>query len=181
MSTDRHIEHSAIGIRDATDADLPSILAIVNEQIAHSPYIWAEAAKTLDERRAWLDAHRASNLPALVAESDGTVVAWASLSTFRSASGYRFTAEVSVYVDPRWQRQGHAARLVHELEDRARGLELHALLAVIDAENAASVRLFMNRGYSEVGRFPEVGRKFGQWRSEVFLLKTMSARSPEWP
>jgi L-amino acid N-acyltransferase len=167
--------HSEIGIRNAADADLVSMLAILNREIETSAYVWAESPKTLDDRRAWLDAHRAADLPVIVATSDANVVGWASLSTFRSASGYRFISEVSVYVAPDARGSGVASAMLEALERAARGREIRSLIAVIDCDNEPSVRLFRRLGYDEAGRLNDVGRKFDQWRSEVFLLKRLPA------
>jgi L-amino acid N-acyltransferase YncA len=164
----------AIGIREATDADLPSIVEIVNRAIETSPYVWTEIPTTIDVRRAWLDEHRRTNYPVLVAHElhDATsVLGWCSLSPFRPRDGYRFTAEVSIYVHPQAQRRGVATQLVATLETHARERRLHTLVAVIDAEHAASVSLFERFDYVERGRLPEAGRKFGAWRDEVFLVK----------
>jgi len=97
-------------IRDATDADLPAIVDILNVEIAESPYVYAEVPVTVDERRSWLAAHRAADLPVLVAVTaeDQAVIAWAALSPYRPSSGYRFTAELSVYVARGAQRRGTA-------------------------------------------------------------------------
>lgn len=162
-----------VGIRDATDADLRSMVEIVNREIGESPFVWGEIPVTVEARREWLVKHRELAQPAIVATDpqNGRVVGWASLSTFRPASGYRFTCEVSVYVSRDAQRQGVGRRLISALHDRAKPLGLHALVAVIDADHAASIGLFRSFGYSEAGRLDEIGRKFGEWRSEVFLLK----------
>lgn len=162
-----------IGIRDATDADLISMVEIVNREIGESPFVWGEVPVTVEARREWLAKHRELAQPAIVATDpqDGRVVGWASLSTFRPASGYRFTCEVSVYVARDAQRQGVGRRLIAALHDRAKPLGLHSLVAVIDAEHTASIGLFRSFGYSEAGRLEEIGRKFEEWRSEVFLLK----------
>src|SRR5205085_1712200 len=40
-----------IGIREATDADLPSIVEIVNREIATSPFVWGEHPGTVEARR----------------------------------------------------------------------------------------------------------------------------------
>jgi len=162
----------AIGIRPATDADLPFVVDLVNREIRHSPFVWGEVPNTLEQRREWLAKHRDANQPVFVAcDDDGRRLGWASLSTFRAASGYRFTCEVSVYVAREMHRRGIARRLIEQLHESARALGLRALIAVIDTENAASIRLFESFGYEEAGRLKEIGRKFEQWRSEVFLLK----------
>jgi phosphinothricin acetyltransferase len=167
---------TTIGIREATDADLVSIVDIVNLAIAASPYIWTEIPTTIDARRAWLDDHRRSGHPILVAiapDDDGRVIGWTSLSTFRGRDGYRFTAEVSVYVHPSMQRRGVATLLMQAIEEAALERGLHALIAVIDAAHAASIGLFRRFSYAERGRLAEVGWKFGEWRDEVFLVKLL--------
>lgn len=162
----------AIGIREATDADLPFVVDIVNREIRESAFVWGEIPNTLEQRREWLVKHREASQPVFVAHDvDGTVIGWASLSTFRPSSGYRFTCEVSVYVAREMHRRGIARQLLERLHDSARALGLKALVAVIDTENSASIRLFESLGYAEAGRLSNVGRKFDRWRSEVFLLK----------
>jgi len=169
-------QERAIGIREATDADLPFIVEIVNLSIKASPYIWTEIPTTIDARRAWLDDHRRTGHPILVAFSpDDAVVGWSSLSTFRGRDGYRFTAEVSVYVHPSAQRQGVAARLIQSIEVAARARGLHALVAVIDAEHAASISLFRRFLFEARGHLAEIGWKFGERRDEVFMVKLLAA------
>ena len=68
-------------------------------------------------------------------------------------------------------RRGVARRFVAELHGRARSAGVHAIIGVIDVENEPSIALFRSFGYAEVGRLEDIGRKFGAWRSEVFLLR----------
>eukprot|EP01036_Dinobryon_divergens_P014126 gene14126-19069_t len=55
-------------LRDATEADLPAILAIYNHAVAETTAIWNETLIDLDSRRAWLELRRAKGFPVLVAE-----------------------------------------------------------------------------------------------------------------
>jgi L-amino acid N-acyltransferase len=160
-----------IGIREATDADLLSIVEIVNREIAESPYVWTDEPITVDVRRVWLRDHRESGMPVFVATDleDDRVLGWASLSTFRPRNGYRFTAEVSVYVARDAHRRGVGKRLVETVHEAAAARRLRALIAVVDAGNAASVGLFQSLGYTQSGRLDQVGYKYGEWRSELFL------------
>jgi phosphinothricin acetyltransferase len=160
-----------IGVREAADADLPAMAAILNQEIAASPFVYAEESVTLDERRAWLDAHRAGGLPVLVAAQQDLVLGWASLSPYRASSGYRFTAEPSVYVAPSARRRGVGAALLRALIDVPSARHVHAFVASIDAENAASISLFERFGFSEAARLHEVGRKFGEWRTQLLYLR----------
>jgi phosphinothricin acetyltransferase len=165
-----------IVIRDATDADLPAIAAMLNREIADSPYVYAETPVSIDERRTWLAAHRSSRLPVIVAvdaAGSGELVGWAALSPYRSSSGYRFTAELSVYVAPSAQRRGVGRRLVAALHDAAHACGLHALVGSVDAGNAPSIALLQRFGFVEAARLPEVGRKFDRWRTQVLLLHVL--------
>jgi hypothetical protein len=52
MRDERVVMRDQIGIRDASDADLPSTVEIVNREIAESPFVWGEVANTMSERRS---------------------------------------------------------------------------------------------------------------------------------
>ena len=56
-----------IGIRDMTDADLVSVVEIVNREIVESPYVWGDVPVTVEARREWLGRHRELGQPAIVA------------------------------------------------------------------------------------------------------------------
>jgi L-amino acid N-acyltransferase len=164
----------AIVIRDATDADVPAIVDILNVEIAESPYVYAEVPVTIGERRVWLANHRAANLPVLIAQSadDPLVLGWAALSPYRPSSGYRFTAELSVYVSRGAQRRGIGRALVKALTSTAEGARcLHALVGSVDAENIPSLELLGRLGFVEAARLTEVGYKFGQWRTHLLVLR----------
>jgi L-amino acid N-acyltransferase len=163
-----------ISIRDATDEDLTAVAAILNRAIAESPYVYADALVTLDERRDWLAAHTASGLPVVVAASgDGqsAVLGWGALSVYRPSGGYRYTVEASVYVDPAAQGRGIGGRLLWRLCDEARERQMHALVASIDSENSPSIALFERRGFREVARLDEVGWKYGVWRTQLLFIR----------
>jgi phosphinothricin acetyltransferase len=161
-----------IVIRAAADDDLPAIARLLNTEIAESPFVYAEHPVTLDERGLWLAEHRSKNLPVLVAvdPSSGVVSGWAALSPYRPSSGYRLTAELSVYVDRRAQRRGIGSLLVQALLDAAHAGGLHAIVGSVDADNAPSTALLGRFGFVEAARLPEVGRKFDRWRTQLLVL-----------
>jgi L-amino acid N-acyltransferase len=53
------------------------------------------------------------------------------------------------------------------VEARQRGL--HAILAGIDASNAASIRLHAQFGFEKVAHFKQIGFKFGRWLDVVYM------------
>ncbi len=49
--------------------------------------------------------------------------------------------------------------------------KLRSIIAAIDAANDISVRLHAGQGFLEVGRFPEVGFKFGRWLDVLYMQR----------
>src|SRR5258707_15339211 len=92
-------------IRDATEDDVPGILAIYNHVIATSNAVYTETAATLDDRRTWLAARRAGNFPVLVADDAG-IKGFARFGDFRPWPGFALPVEHSVYVDESAHRRG---------------------------------------------------------------------------
>jgi len=81
-------------IRDATEDDLPAILAIYNEVIANSTAVYSLEPSTLTERKSWFRARTSAGFPVLVAASSShqDVLGFASFGEWRGAwPGYRYT------------------------------------------------------------------------------------------
>src|SRR5436190_8054769 len=92
-------------IRRAELADLESITAIYNEAILTTTATFDTEPKTASERLPWFQSHGERH-PILVAESEGGVVGWASLSPWSERPAYDDTAETSFYVRAGRRGQG---------------------------------------------------------------------------
>lgn len=155
-------------LREATAADLDRINAIYNFYVERSTCTYQEEPTTADERRAWFDGHGPLH-PVIVAESAGQVIGWGALSPFHPRSAYRFTVENSVYVDDAWRGRGVGGLLLDDLMARARAIGHHSIVALIDADQPASLALHARRGFEPVGRLSEVGFKFSRWLDVVYM------------
>ncbi len=102
--------------------------------------------------------------PWLVAERDGRVVGFAYASAHRARPGYRWAAEVSVYVAEPARGTGAGRRLYEVLLGLLRRQGLRVALAAIALPNAPSVRLHEALGFTRAGVFRAVGWKAGAWR-----------------
>ncbi len=160
-------------IRDLTDTDLAAVTAIYNDAVLHTTAVWNETTVDIANRRAWVAARVGLGYPVLVADIDGVAAGYATFGDFRAFDGYRYTVEHSIYVAAAYRRRGIATALLPELEARARALGKHAMLGAIAADNAASIALHAAAGFTEVGRLPEVGRKFDRWLDLVFMQKLL--------
>jgi L-amino acid N-acyltransferase len=161
-------------IRDARPEDLPDMTGILNELIARTTAVWTLTPTTLAARSAWLAERRSQDFPVLAAEGEGRLLGFASFGHFRPWEGYAGTVEHSVYVDAPARGRGIGRALLAALVVRAEARGLHAMVGGIEAGNAASLALHAALGFREVGRLPEVGRKFDRWLDLVFVERLLA-------
>ncbi|MBE7470305.1 MAG: N-acetyltransferase [Anaerolineae bacterium] len=148
-------------IRPAQLTDLAAITAIYNEAILTTVATFDTEPKSESERAVWFSAHDARH-PILVAEIEGQVVGWASLSKWSDRLAYADTAEISLYVHSSRRGQGIGKQLIAALVAEGEKAGLRTLIARIAAGNEASVRLHQTAGFELIGVMREVGRKFDQ-------------------
>ena len=160
-------------LRDANESDLPEILAIYNDVIATSTAVYSESSVDLDDRREWLRSRQKQGYPVIVAVDETGVTGYGSFGDFRNWPGYRFTVEHSVHVREDRRAHGIGATIVAELLRRAKALGKHVMIAGIDADNIASLRLHERLGFEKIAHFREVGWKFGRWLDLVFMQRRL--------
>ncbi|MBR0729619.1 N-acetyltransferase [Bradyrhizobium japonicum] len=162
-------------VRDATLEDAEDILAIYNYAAINTTAVWTDGPADLDSRREWMRARQAAGYPVLVAMKGRDLVGFASFGDFRPFPGYRHTVENSVYVGEQHHRLGVGRSLMAALIERATTLNKHTMVAAIETSNSASTGLHASFGFTEVGRMPEVGCKFGRWLDMVLMQKRLSS------
>lgn len=159
---------NSVTIRPAVESDLVAINEIYNHYVLHSTCTYQEEPEPLEGRRKWFSEHGERN-PATVADLNGQVVGWGSLSSYHLRCAYRNTVENSVYVHHEYHRCGIGSLLLAELIAAARALGCHAIIAAIDGEQTASVALHAKFHFQQVGRFKQVGFKFGRWLDVIYM------------
>jgi phosphinothricin acetyltransferase len=160
-------------IRAATNADLPSILAIYNDVVANTTAIYDERASTPEERQAWFEARGRHGLPVLVAELDSEVVGFSSFGEWRSRWGYRYTVEHSVHVRADCRGKGFGRALIEALFPRAAALGMHTMIGHIDSAATASLRLHEKLGFRMIGTFREVAQLRNRWLDVVAMQRNI--------
>lgn len=119
----------------------------------------------------------AKTLPAypwLVAERDGQVIGYAYAGKHRDPGAYRWSVNVSIYVDKGARRQGVGRALYERLIAILKAQGFHSAYAGIALPNAASVGLHEAVGFKPIGLYKEVGFKHGQWRDTGWWRLTLS-------
>lgn len=158
-------------IRPATPDDAEATAAIYNAEVLESDVTFDLVPRTLDQQRAWLDA-RSGALEVVVAELDGDIAGFASLSAYKERPAYRATVEDSVYVAATARGRGVGRALLGEVVDVATARGFHTVIGRIVAGHDASIRLHRAVGFEHVGTEREVGRKFGRWL-DVEIMQRM--------
>jgi len=148
-------------VRRAALKDLAGITEIYNEAILKTVATFDTNPKTVDEQKPWFESHDSKH-PILVAEQDGKIVGWASLSKWSDRCAYSDTAEISVYMKEEHQGKGMGKKLMQEILDQGQKGGLHTVIARITESNKASVRLHEAFGFEHIGTMKEVGIKFGK-------------------
>ena len=162
-----------ITIRAARPVDAAAMAGIYNQAVACSTATFDTVPETVSEREEWLAGHTAPQHPVLVAESDGRVVGWASLSRYSDRCAYEATVEVSAYIDEDFTGHGLGTRLTEAVLAAGKAGGVHAVLSRICTENTVSLKMAARLGFQEVGVLREVGVKFGRPLDVMMLEKLL--------
>src|SRR5947207_8266673 len=161
ISEDRRSQTAAttgFTIRDALECDFPIIIDIYNATVPTRMVTGELEPTTVEARLPWFREHSSDQHPFWVAESDGRVIGWLDFKKFLPRCAYRDTAEISVYVDERFRRQGVARRLLEEAISRASSLGITAIVGLIFGHNEPSLKLFERLGFQRGGLLPAICR-----------------------
>jgi len=167
----------ALKIRPAKVKDLAAITDIYNEAILTTDATFDTEPKTIAEQKAWFDDHGKKN-PVIVAEADGAVRGWASLSKWSTRCAYEDTAEISVYVKQEWRGQGIGKRLMRDVLIAGKDAGLHTVLSRITSGNDVSIHLHEQYGFQHIGVMKEVGKKFERTLDVCMMQKIYGSPSP---
>ncbi len=150
-------------LRAAVPADLPALVSIYNEAIASRAATGHLEPFTVAEREAWFAGHQQAATPLFVAEVEGQVAGYATLSAYRGGRGaFAGCREISYYVAGAFRRRGVASALLDHAVEACSGLGVDLLLTFVLAHNDTSVAFLERRGFACWGRLPGVAVIDGQ-------------------
>ena len=156
-------------IRQATPDDLAAITEIYNDAILNTVATFDTRPKTPEEQKAWFAGH-GPKYPLLVAEDDGLIIGWASLSMWSDRCAYSDTAEGSLYIKKEYRGKGIGRKLMTAIMAAGQKGGLHTVIFRITEGNEASLHLAESVGFEQIGVMREVGRKFDRLL-DVYLMQ----------
>ena len=168
----------SLTLRAATVADASSLLEVYRPAVENSAASFETELPTAGEFAARIERSR-SRWQWLVAEWDGSVTGYAYGTAHRERAAYRWSVEVSAYVDPRYQRRGIARALYSRLFEDLESLGYCNAYAGITLPSDGSIALHRAFGFQPIGTFRRVGYKFGRWHDVAWYHRTLREAPPE--
>jgi L-amino acid N-acyltransferase YncA len=150
-------------IRTAGPNDGGPISRIYNHYVANTIVTFEEEPVSGEQMTGRIEEVRSASLPWLVAEVDRALAGYAYASRWKGRCAYRFSVEVTVYLDPAHTGRGIGSRLFEQLLAELRQRGFRTALGGIALPNDASIALHERFGFSKAAHFEQVGFKFGRW------------------
>ncbi len=161
-----------VRIRAVEDIDWEKITSIFNHFVTESYAAYPEQA--VDQ--AFFKDRRAAHpeYPFVVAESQGEVVGFAYLSPFHPVPTMRHTASLTYFIHPVHTGQGLGTTFLKHLLEAGQAIGITNFMAHISSENEGSIRFHLRHGFTECGRFANVGVKKGRPFDMVWMQKDLT-------
>lgn len=166
-----------IRIRSALESDAAALLQIYRP-IVESTAISFELSPPAADEFAQRIRKAVAEYSWLLAERDGACIGYAYGTALRDRPAYRWSVEVSAYVDPAHHRQGIGAALYSILLDDLMEKGFCQAFACIALPNPGSLGFHHRFGFRPVGVFKSVGRKFAQWHDVTWLQRSLRDEPP---
>jgi phosphinothricin acetyltransferase len=160
-------------VRDASERDAEACAAI------YAPYV-IDTAITFESHPP-LPAEMADRIAAavrthawVVLENEGRVVGYAYGGPFNSRAAYRWSCEVSVYLERGRRRTGGGRALYDALFARLAERGFRTAVAGMTLPNDASVGLHRAMGFEPVGTYRRIGWKHDAWHDVAWAQRTIA-------
>ncbi len=153
--------------------DIRSALQTYNYYIDNSFANFEEKKLSIRIFTAMYNKIVSENLPFLIAKKNSEVVGIAFVNKFRNKSGYRYTFEHSIYVNPKYINQGLGSKILKELIRQCKNNDnIKNLIAVIGgSDNKSSINLHKKNGFNYIGTIKKIGYKKNKWIDSVYMQK----------
>ncbi|MGO1056418.1 GNAT family N-acetyltransferase [Crossiella sp. CA198] len=150
------------GVRDAAAEDAEACAAIYAPYVTGTTITFETEAPGVPEMAARI-AEAQREHAWVVLEEDGRVVGYAYGGPFKARAAYRWSCEVSVYLELGRRRAGGGRALYGALFERLSARGYRTVAAGMTLPNAASEGLHRALGFEVVGTYRRIGWKSGGW------------------
>lgn len=170
---------TSIAIRQASPRDAEALIGIYAPYVTGTAITFEYEAPSADEFSRRIE-RTLERYPYLVAQDgQGAPLGYAYAGPFKSRPAYDWSVETSIYVAREARRRGIGSALHEALRRELAAIGIEDMCACITALpigaapdphlTSASIAFHSRLGYQLVGRFEQVGYKFGRWYDMVWM------------
>ena len=164
-------------IKDAQTKDAKELLNIYDYYVKNTAITFEIITPTVKEFK-----NRIKNIkkiyPYIVLKDDNKIVGYAYSNVFKGREAYKYSTEVTIYLDHNLKGKGYGKILYNELEKRLKEKGIKNLYACIASPNQVDKYLNNNSeefhnhmGYKRIGLFTKCGYKFNTWYDMIWMEK----------
>jgi len=162
-------------VRDVTAGDAGACAAIYAPYVTDTTFTFEVDPPTPTEMaERMVAAVRTHAWLVLEDERAGRVVGYAYGAPFRVRAAYRWSCEVSVYLELGLRRSGGGRALYEALFARLAERGFRTAIAGMSLPNDASAGLHQAMGFEPVGIIRRIGWKHGAWHDVAWLQRTIA-------
>lgn len=156
-------------VREIEPGDIPACRELYNYYIENTTFSFETEPVSLEEFTARVE-RISESYPYLVCEEEGRIAGFCYLDRFSERGAYRFTCDLSVYVEKDSRGSGIGSAMTREILSRAKAMGLKTVVSVITGGNTASEDFHRKMGFELTASLPDVGCKFGKWLGISYYL-----------
>lgn len=166
-------------IREATLYDAQRLLEIYSYYVLNTAISFEIITPSLGEFEKRIQS-TLKGFPYLVLEDNGMIQGYAYAGPFRTRPAYRYSCELSIYLDKDAKGNGYGRKLYEELEKQLKSLGIKNLYACVTNPIEEDEHLTRNSeqfhehmGFIKVGEFHRCGYKFDRWYNMIYMEKLL--------
>lgn len=165
----------SVTLRPASIDDLPSLTEIRNYYIVNTPITFDVEPYRPEQLVPWFSEHSDGGRYRMfvACDSDSRVLGYAGTGRFRSKAAYDTTVEASVACRPEAVGRRLGSLLYGALFGAIADEDINRIVAGIAQPNPASNALHLRFGFTAIGTFSEVGRKFGKYWDVTWMERPL--------
>lgn len=159
-----------MNIREAKIEDIDEIADIYNYEVLNGVATFDTETRSYEEQKIWYENHKGKHR-IFVAEIDGKIAGWVSLSKWINKRAADKSAELSLYINSEHRGKGVGKSLIKKSLSVAEKDGIKTVISLITDGNDISINLHEKMGFILCGRVEKVAEKFGKELNLIIMQK----------
>ncbi|WBQ06312.1 GNAT family N-acetyltransferase [Kribbella sp. CA-293567] len=161
-------------IRDASEPDAAACAAIYAPYVRDTATTFELEPPTVDEMAARITRALRTHAWLVLEDDQGRVVGYAYGGPMKPRAAYRWSCEVSIYLEPGRRRTGGGRALYEALFERLTARGYRTAVAGMTLPNPASEGLHAALGFEPIGTYRQIGWKHNAWHDVAWSQRPLA-------